>query len=71
MSWAGIARAVFQERGRPASDVTTVTTAEYGAGKDLAPRPRHSALVLDKIRSTGFEPAPVLDQLADYLRALP
>ena len=71
MSWADIARAVFNERGRPASDVRTVTTAEYGAGKDLAPRPRHSALALDKIRSTGFEPAPVVDQLADYLRVLP
>jgi dTDP-4-dehydrorhamnose 3,5-epimerase/reductase len=71
MSWADIARAVFNERGRPASDVRTVTTAEYGAGKELAPRPRHSALALDKIRSTGFEPAPVVDQLSAYLRVLP
>ena len=71
MSWADIARAVFVERGRPASDVTPVSTAAYGDGKTLAPRPQHSALSLDKIRGTGFQPAPVPDQLVDYLRALP
>ena len=70
MSWADIARLVYTQRGRPATDVRAVSTAEYGAGKDLAPRPRHSALALDKIRSTGFEPAPVPDQLRDYLRDL-
>jgi len=70
MSWAGIARLVYNERGRPGSDVTPVSTATYGEGKDLAPRPQHSTLALDKIRSTGFEPAPVVDQLSAYLRAL-
>lgn len=70
MSWADIAKAVFVARGRAASDVTPVTTAAYGAGKTLAPRPQHSALVLDKIRATGFEPAPALDLLEHYLTAL-
>ncbi len=70
MSWADVARLVFNERGRPGSDVGSVSTAEYGAGKDLAPRPQHSALSLAKIRSTGFEPAEVVDQLSAYLRAL-
>jgi dTDP-4-dehydrorhamnose 3,5-epimerase/reductase len=70
-SWADIARMVFNERGRPGSDVTSVTAAEYGAGKGLAPRPQHSAFVLDKIRATGFEPAQVADLLSAYLRRIP
>jgi dTDP-4-dehydrorhamnose 3,5-epimerase len=70
MTWADIARAVFVARGRPAEAVTPVTTAAYGAGKDLAPRPRHSALSLDKIRATGFEPAPAADALEQYLATL-
>jgi dTDP-4-dehydrorhamnose 3,5-epimerase len=69
-SWADIARMVFNERGRRGSDVTSVTAAEYGVGKALAPRPRHSAFLLDKIRATGFEPATVADSLSAYLRAV-
>ena len=45
-TWAGIARAVFEARGRDAASVRPVTTAEYAAGKSLAPRPRHSVLHL-------------------------
>ena len=67
-SWAGFARAVFAASGRSADDVSPVSTEEYGAGKDLAPRPAHSALSLAKIRSTGFEPRDVLEDLAAYLR---
>ena len=67
-SWAGFARAVFAASGRSADDVGPVSTEEYGAGKDLAPRPAHSALSLAKIRSTGFEPRDVLEDLAAYLR---
>ncbi len=69
-SWADVARMVFNERGRPGSDVTSVTAAEYGAGKNLAPRPQHSALALDKLRATGFEPALVADSLSAYLRSV-
>ena len=36
-TWAGIARAVFDARGRDAASVRPVTTAEYAAGKSLAP----------------------------------
>lgn len=43
-SWAEIAREVFAAEGRDPADVTGVTTEAYGAGKQLAPRPRHSAL---------------------------
>src|SRR5687767_6728677 len=63
MTWAGIARAVFAVRGREAASVKSVTTAEYGAGKSLAPRPRHSLLSLNKIISSGFRPADAMTQL--------
>lgn len=45
-SWADIARGVFVEEGRDESDVIGVSTEEYGAGKQMAPRPRNSALIL-------------------------
>ncbi|MBP2389193.1 sugar nucleotide-binding protein [Aeromicrobium fastidiosum] len=43
-TWADIAREVFEAEGRDAADVTGVSTKVYGEGKQLAPRPRHSAL---------------------------
>jgi dTDP-4-dehydrorhamnose 3,5-epimerase len=55
VSWAEIAQAVFQARGRPAADVTPVTTAEYFAGRELtAPRPRWSVLDCSKLEATGY-----------------
>ena len=53
-TWADIARAVFALRGRDPGAVTPVSTAAYGAGKQLAPRPQHSTLDLTRLRSTGF-----------------
>jgi dTDP-4-dehydrorhamnose reductase len=70
MTWAGIARAVFAARGRDTASVQSVTTAEYAAGKALAPRPRHSMLSLDKIISSGFRPADAMSQLHEYLSTL-
>jgi dTDP-4-dehydrorhamnose 3,5-epimerase/reductase len=70
MTWAGIARAVFDARGRDAASVRSVTTAEYAAGKSLAPRPHHSVLNLDKIISYGFQPADAMTQLQAYVSAL-
>ena len=69
MTWAGIARAVFEARGRDAASVRSVTTAEYAAGKSLAPRPQHSVLNLDKIISSGFQPADAMTQLQAYVSA--
>jgi dTDP-4-dehydrorhamnose reductase len=69
-SWAEVARAVYAGRGHDPSAVTEVTAEAYGRGKDLAPRPRHSALDLTKITATGFEARPAADRLAAYLRAL-
>jgi dTDP-4-dehydrorhamnose reductase/dTDP-4-dehydrorhamnose 3,5-epimerase len=66
-TWAEIAKAVYAGRGKDPALVREVTTAEYGAGKDLAPRPRHSALELTKISSTGFRPRPAQDRLTSYL----
>ena len=69
-SWAEVARAVYAGRGQDPAAVTEVTAEAYGRGKDLAPRPRHSALDLTKITATGFVPRPAADRLAAYLRDL-
>jgi dTDP-4-dehydrorhamnose 3,5-epimerase len=61
---------VFEARGRDADSITSVTTAEYAAGKSPAPRPRHSVLSLDKIISAGFRPVDAMTQLQEYLSSL-
>lgn len=67
-SWADIAKIVFEHSGKPASDVTPVTTAEYYAGKDgIAPRPLQSTLDLGKIKAAGFMPENWRDKLTEYL----
>jgi dTDP-4-dehydrorhamnose 3,5-epimerase/reductase len=70
MTWADVARRVFVARGRPASAITNVTTEEYAAGKNLAPRPRHSVLTLDKITATGFHPGDADAELDRYVAQL-
>ncbi|MQW78113.1 sugar nucleotide-binding protein [Nocardioides sp. dk4132] len=65
-SWAGLAREVFRLAGRPADDVTPVSTEAYGEGKAMAPRPRHSVLDLSKLEATGFTPQDQLAALRDY-----
>lgn len=67
-SWADVASAVFEERGRSASDVGRVSTAKYFADKPAAaPRPLNSVLDLAKIRATGFAPREWRSALAEYL----
>ena len=66
-TWADIAREVFAARGREPRAVRDISTEEYGRGKLIAPRPRHSVLKLDKIISTGFEPADASADLKAYL----
>jgi len=57
VSWADVAKLVFERSGRLSTDVTGVSTKEYYAGKnDIAPRPLQSTLSLDKIKRTGFNP---------------
>ena len=66
-SWADIAKAVYAARGQDPAMVTAVTAEDYGRGKELAPRPQHSALDLAKITATGFVPRPAADRLTEYL----
>ena len=68
VSWAGLAAAVFEARGRSAHDIRPVCTEEYFADQPhAAPRPRNSVLDLSKITATGFEPRDWRAGLADYL----
>jgi dTDP-4-dehydrorhamnose reductase len=55
-SWADIAKEVFASTGNDPARVRPVSTAEYFAGKAVAPRPPESALALDKLERTGFTP---------------
>ncbi len=69
-SWADVARAVYEARGREADDVTPVSTEEYFADKpQAAARPRNSVLDLSKIVATGFRPRTWREGLAEYLDA--
>ena len=58
MSWAEIAAEVFERSGRSKDDITPCTTAEYGAGKEMSPRPLTSTLDLPKIESHRLHPRP-------------
>ena len=74
MSWREIAQAVFERSGRSADDVSGTTTEAYAEGvlaqgNPFAPRPLNSAMSLEKIRATGFEPEDALAALDRYLAA--
>lgn len=69
-SWAKIARRIFELCGREDGSVTPISTAEYSAGKNLAPRPEQSGLELTKIRATGFQPTSADERLVDYVTEL-
>lgn len=66
MSWADVAREVFGLRGRDPADVRVTTTEEYAAGREVAPRPRHSVLDTRRLEATGFEPADAREALRVY-----
>jgi dTDP-4-dehydrorhamnose 3,5-epimerase len=68
-SWADYARRVFEHSGRDPQDVSTTTTAEYSAGRQMSPRPLFSVLSLDKLAATGFASADADEALASYLGA--
>ncbi len=70
MSWSDIAKRVFELCGRDPEDVTPISTAEYFAGRDVAPRPLNSLLDLSKIESTGFTPSDSAQRIDDYLSTL-
>lgn len=67
VSWADIAKLVFEKSGRNANDVTGVTTEEYYNGKEgIAPRPLKSTMSLDKLKASGFTPADWRGELEEY-----
>ncbi len=69
MSWAEVARRVFDLTGHDSARVTGVSTDEYfaAATAPVAPRPRHSVLDLSKLEATGFRTTPAADSLATLL----
>lgn len=69
-SWADIAARVFELCGRDPADVLPVTADQYGQGKQLAPRPQHSVLALDRLKATGFTPPDADERLVDHLAGL-
>ena len=72
VSWADLAAAVYQARGRSADDVRRVSTAEYFADKPgAAPRPLNSVLDLTKILAVGFRPRDWRAALTGYLGSAP
>ena len=72
VSWAQIARKVFELTCGNGDAVEPVSTAEYyeNAGGPVAPRPHWSTLDLAKIESTGFSPRDWEDELAEYVAGL-
>lgn len=68
VSWADIAKIVFEKSGKSPSDVQPVSTAEYFADRpDTAKRPLQSTLDLTKIEKTGFIPEDWRDKLNKLL----
>jgi dTDP-4-dehydrorhamnose 3,5-epimerase len=69
MSWADIARRVFELSGHDPARVTGVSTDAYfaSAARAVAPRPRNSVLDNQKLESTGFKTGAVEDSLLRYL----
>jgi dTDP-4-dehydrorhamnose reductase len=69
-SWADVAAAVFEARGRSAEDVGRISTEKYFADKpQAAVRPLNSVLDLSKITATGFRPRDWRTALGEYLTA--
>jgi dTDP-4-dehydrorhamnose reductase len=70
-SWADVAAATFEARGRSGADIRRVSTAEYFANAPhAARRPLNSVLDLTRITSTGFRPREWRPALAAYCAAL-
>lgn len=64
VSWAEIAKIVFEKSGKLSSDIQPVSTAEYFTNKPgSVQRPRQSTLNLTKIKETGFTPEDWQDKL--------
>lgn len=71
VTWADIARRVFELGGHDPARVTGVSTAEYfaSASGPVAPRPLNSVLDLTRARDSGFTPRQGDELLQEYLRS--
>lgn len=68
ITWADLAKTVFEATGHSPDRVTPVTTEQYFAKAEIfAPRPTNSAMDLSKIIETGFKPRSYQDALSAYL----
>ena len=71
VSWADIAKIVYEKTGHEPSRVSGVSTADYYAGKDgIAPRPLLSEMDLNKITEAGFTPRNWQDALNEYIQEI-
>lgn len=71
VSWADIAKIVYEHAGASSNDVTGISTAEYyGSKEGISPRPLKSELNLAKIKATGFAPRNWQTALNAYLTEL-
>lgn len=68
VSWAQIAKKVFEMSGADPADVTPVSTEAYFGENSHAPRPSQSTLNLSKIGKVGFVPRDWENALEDYLK---
>lgn len=68
VSWAQIAKKVYELSGADPADVTPVSTETYFGDNPRAPRPSRSALSLKKIGDAGFIPRDWKSALEDYLK---
>jgi dTDP-4-dehydrorhamnose reductase len=67
LTWADIAKRVFELTGNDPDRVTGISTERYFAGKSVAPRPKFSGLDLAKLSAAGFIPRDADAALAEYL----
>ena len=71
VSWADIAKIVYEKTGHNPESVTGISTEQYYKGqKGIAPRPLQSELDLSKIKSTGFKPNNWQQELESYIQEL-
>jgi dTDP-4-dehydrorhamnose reductase len=67
VSWADIARQIYQDAGYADLSVGDTTAAEYFAGRVSSPRPVHSGFDLTKLEATGFKPRDWRENLKEYI----
>ncbi|WP_237233277.1 dTDP-4-dehydrorhamnose reductase [Rothia nasisuis] len=70
VTWADIAKAVFEATGHSSDRVTPVTTAEYFAQAEVfSPRPANSSMDLSRIIEAGFTPRDHRELVKAYVEA--